>query len=280
MLQEKGTPPQMMETAENTKAISKASGRLTPDKMAFSGPTWGGLYPQPPHFYRNSQNLMLSYETAVDPVLDLLPEGVELLTDQPRVLLWFHDVPMSTFGPHQGCYAFIECSFRGNPYLFEAFLWVSSESALTAGREFWGDSKKLADIGIGFDREEVVASLERPAGRYLAQARMRLERWGDVDSMPDYPGLCLKMIPSAEEGAPPAVLQLVRDDVVVHPVIGSDGRAEIFAGPASVSLADLTTLDPVTSLVPSGEIQAIYAVLHLELNFGTIIKDYSKEHVD
>ncbi|WP_259314385.1 acetoacetate decarboxylase family protein [Capillimicrobium parvum] len=242
--------------------------------MTFSGPTWGGLIPAPPHFYRNSKNLLISYETHLDPVLDLLPEEVEPLSDAPRVVLWFQDTPFSTWGPHQGCYAFIECVFRGNPYFFEAFLWVTSDSALAAGRELWGDSKKLADISVDCVAEEIVASLERPTGCAIATARMRLERWGDPDALPAHPGLCLKIIPGAERGQPPAVLQLVRDDMAAHAVVGSDGRPEVYTGPATLTLGTQGALDPLASLTPIGPIEATYALMHVELDYGTILKDY------
>lgn len=249
-------------------------GRLTPERMHFSGPTWGGLYPRPPHFYRGSRNLLVSYATELEPVLDLLPEEVEPLADPPQVLLWFQDTPFSTFGPHQGAYGFIECRFRGVPYFFEAFLWVSSDSALAAGRELWGDSKKLADIRVEPVCEEVAASLERPAGTLIAAARMRLERFGDPDSVPSYPGLCLKIIPSAEPGRPPEVLQLVRDDITASPVVGSDGRAEVYTGAASLRLGTAGALDPLATLVPRGPVHATFALMHIELGYGTVLKDY------
>jgi acetoacetate decarboxylase len=250
-------------------------GRLTPEKMSFSGPTWGGLYPRPPHFYRNARNLILTYETALEPVLDLLPEEVEPLSDKPRMILWFQDTPFSTFGAHQAAYGFIECQFRGKPFMFEAFLWVTSESAMAAGREFWGDSKKLADVSLELVKEEIVAKLERPAGSMIASARMRLERWADESELPQFPGLCLKYIPSAERDQSPAVLQLVVDDFSGGPALGSDGRQEIYAGPATVDFGPEGALDPIASLKPIGPVQALYTVMNFELDFGTILKDYN-----
>lgn len=249
-------------------------GNMTPDRLAFSGPAWGALYPEPPHFYRNSANLILSYETDLQAVVDRLPEGVEPLDDHPRVVLWFQDTPFSTFGNHQAAYAFLECSFEGQPYLFEAFLWVTSESAMAAGRELWGDSKTLAEISLGTVKEEIVASLRRTADAPLASARMRLTGWGAESDLPQLPGLCLKMIPDATSPRSFKVLQLVTDDMDNTVVVGSDGRAEIFTGVADVELTSSTTLDPIGTLIPRGPIQATYARLHTNLDYGRVLKDY------
>lgn len=249
-------------------------GNLTPDLMAFSGPTWGALYPRPPHFYRGAKNLIFTYQVAAESVIDLLPEEAEPMGATTGMVLWFQDTPFSTFGPHRATYAWIECTFRGNPYYFEAFLWVTSESAMAAGREFWGDSKKLADISFDFVKEEVVAKLERPVGSVIAAGRMRLERFADVSEMPQHPGLCLKYIPDAERDMPPAVLQLVMDDFTGGPVIGSDGRAEIYAGAGTIDFGAVGDLDPLTKLRPIGPVTALYTVMNFELDFGTVLKDY------
>lgn len=249
-------------------------GNLTPDRMAFSGPAWGALYPEPPHFYRNSANLILSYETDLQAVVDQLPDGVEPLSENPRVVLWFQDTPFSSFGDHQAAYAFIECSFEGVAYLFEAFLWVTSESAMAAGRELWGDSKKLAEISLGVVKEEIVASLKRTTDAPIASARMRLTGWGSESDLPRLPGLCLKMIPDAETPRSYRVLQLVTDDMENTVVKGSDGRAEVYTGIADIELTTSIHLDPVGTLVPRGPISATYARLHTNLDYGRILKDY------
>ncbi|WP_009478538.1 acetoacetate decarboxylase family protein [Rhodococcus sp. JVH1] len=250
-------------------------GRMTLDKMPHSGPSWGGLYPAPPHFYRNTKNLILSYEVDPELVLDQLPEGVEPLNDHPRMVLWFQKSPFSTFGPHEAAYGYLECSFEGKAYMMETFLWVSSESAMAAGREFWGDSKKMGKVELDFVKEEVVASLERPEGSKIAGARMRLERFAEASELPAYPGLCLKYIPSAEKGKGPEVLQLVEDDFDGGPIVGTDGRAEIYAGSATVEFGPEGVLDPIASFKPLGPISAIYTEMNFELDYGTIVKDYN-----
>lgn len=250
-------------------------GNLTPEKMAFSGPTWGALYPEPPHFYRGAKNLIFTYQVNAESVLDLLPEDVEPASATPTIVLWFQDTPFSTFGPHRATYAWIECVFRGKTYFFESFLWVTSESAMAAGREFWGDSKKLAEVSFDFIKEEVVAKLERPAGCMIASGRMRLERWADESELPAHPGLCLKYIRDAERGMPPAVLQLTMDDFTGGPVVGSDGKKEIYAGAGTIDFGPEGDLDPLTKLKPIGPVKAVYTVMNFELDYGTVLKDYN-----
>jgi acetoacetate decarboxylase len=244
------------------------------DRLPFSGPAWGALYPEPPHFYRNTSNLFMSYATNAEETRRLLPDGVSLLSDEARVIVWICDSPFGTFGPHQGAYAFIEVEFEGRPFLYEAFLWVSSESALAAGRELWGDSKKLADISLRLEREEVVAEVSRTDAQPILRLRMRVEAWGEVAELPSYPGLCLKMIPSAASPRSWEVLQLVADEMDIRPVIASDGRAEVFAGTGTIALTPDVALDPVGLLTPIGPVRAHFARLHLELGMGAIVRDY------
>lgn len=250
-------------------------GNMTRDRIAFSGPAWGALYPEPPHFYRNTENMILSYETTPETAYDLLPEGVELLGDSPRVVLWFMSSPFGTFGPHDAAYAFIECEFEGEPYLYEAFLWVTSESAMAAGREFWGDSKKLGDISLRPVKEEIVGTLGRTDSAPIARGRMRLEKWGSPADLPQHPGLCLKIIPGASRPRSFEVLQLVTDDMVMTPVLGSDGRAEIFTGVADVDLTTDLALEPLGTLRPTGPVTGVYARLHVDLDYGRIVKDFN-----
>jgi acetoacetate decarboxylase len=249
-------------------------GRLTRDKLGFSGPGWSPLYPAPPHFYRNTENLLFFYETDLDPVLDLLPEEVEPSQENPIVMLWFQHAPFSTFGPHQGCYGYIECVFRGEKYLYMPYLWVTSDSALAAGRELWGDAKKLADIKINIANEEIVATLERPTGVRLITARLRVEGFASPDDLGlTTPGLCIKMIPGVEQSDQPAILQLVEDAMTPHPVIGSDGRAEVFGGPASVTFDSPSQLSPISNLVPRQMLRSYYALMHIDLDYGKVLKE-------
>ncbi len=249
-------------------------GRLSPDSLGFSGPGWSPLYPAPPHFYRNTKNLIVLYETDAAAAEDILPVGLAPLRDPPVALAWFQDAPFSTFGPHTGTYVYLECEYRGAPHLYMPYLFVSSDSALAAGRELWGDAKKLAHTQIRFENEEVIASLERPPGERLATAKLRLERFGSsADMLLDYPGLCLKHIPSAEDSPSPAVLQLVRDAMTVHAVVGSDGREEVFTGPGSLWLEPGSDLWPLGRLQPARVIGAYYAQAHIDLDYGTILED-------
>lgn len=252
-------------------------GNMTRDKLPFAGPAWGELYPEPPHFYRNTGNLILRYEVDVDAANRFLPEHVSLRDDHPHVLFWFQDTPFCTFGAHKGAYLFMEAEFKGEEFLYEAFLWVSSEAAMTAGRELWGDSKKMAEITLESEREEMVGTLSRGSGVPVARARMRLQRWGDDSNMPNVPGLCLKMIPKSSEPKSFEVLQLVTDDLVLTPVVGSDGRAEIFTGAADIHFTPDRNLEPVATLAPIGAVEATFVRAHMDLGFGRILHDYNDE---
>lgn len=250
---------------------------MNKEDMSFSGPNVSPLFGAPPKFIRDSDNILMFYECDPEAVKAILPEGCELLSDPPIAQVLINKTELSTSGPYMGSYIFPQCKFEGKPYCFEYFLMVTNDVAMAAGREFWGDSKKICYSEFNWEANEVYSTVERPKGLRLLTTHFRIERRATEEEIPEvYPGLCLKMIPSAEEGEPLAVHQYVQDRVKLVPLEGVDGQKEIYAGTGSVYMDMETDVWPIYKLKPRKMLGAYYIRANIDLGYGTILKDFSK----
>ena len=82
------------------------------------------------------------------------------------------------------------------------------------------------------------------------------------------------MIPSAEEGKPPEVAQLVSLDFKVTPLVGSDGIAELWSGPGSLSFNSPTESDPWHKLAVREVVSCHYGLFNGFVSYGKILKRY------
>jgi acetoacetate decarboxylase len=160
-------------------------GKFTVDRFGQSGPAHSPLY-EVPFQVKNAMHLLYRYEADRDAVDDILPPHLEL-KDGPAyvwVLVQSSEVfPM----PYAGTYVFPECTFEGKDHVFEYFLMVSADSAMASGREFWGDSKKLAQINITWEGNEVVTTCERPKGFSLVTTHFRVGQQIPPEQAPAQP---------------------------------------------------------------------------------------------
>ena len=53
-------------------------GKMTLERMAGTMPVHPPIYPEPPFYYRNFELVFWTYETDVEPALDVLPDCLEL----------------------------------------------------------------------------------------------------------------------------------------------------------------------------------------------------------
>jgi len=250
-------------------------GRMTKDRYGFSGPVGTSLFCEPPFHIRDSENLLIFYEADAEAVTDILPEGVELLSTPPIVQVLVNKTIFSNAGPHYGTYIFPQCQFEGKPYTFEYFLMVTTDVAMASGREFWGDSKKLCHTDFVWEANEVFSTVERPKGLRLVTTHFRIERMAAPEDLPEmHPGLCLKMIPSSEEGAPLCVHQYVQDALDFVPAVGADGKPELYSGTGSIMMDMETEVWPIYRLKPLKMLSAFYIRGSFDLSYGKILKDF------
>jgi len=250
-------------------------GKFTLDRFGQSGPAHSPLY-EIPIQVKNATHLLFRYEADREAIEDLLPEGCEL-PDGPAYVWTLiqsaNEYPM----PYTGVYVFPECVFEGKTYAFEYFLMVTADSPMASGREFWGDSKKLCHANVVWEGNEVFTTCERPKGFSLVNTHFRIGAQIPPEEMPEFPsGLCMKMIPSSEEGQPLQVHQYVEDATDLVPSVDAAGRMEIYRGVGSVMMPNETDVWPIYKIKPIRMVDAYLIRGDMDFGYGKILKDFTK----
>ena len=249
-------------------------GKFTVDRFGQSGPAHSPLYSVPSQV-KNATHLLYRYETDRDAVDDIFPEGCELKEGPACVWTLIQsadEYPM----PYTGVYVFPECLFEGKEYTFEYFLMVTTDSAMASGREFWGDSKKMCHAEVSWEGNEVFSTCERPRGLSLVNTHFRIESQIPLEQAPNMPpGLCMKMIPSSEEGQPLQVHQYVEDATELIPSTDASGRMEIYKGTGSVWMPNETDVWPICKLKPIRMVDAYLIRGDMDFGYGKILKNFN-----
>ncbi len=94
---------------------------------------------------------------------------------------------------------------------------------------------------------------------------MRPERPITLASFSAIPPVCLRVIPSPEEGAPPSLAELIEIDVVQRP-------KDLWEGPGSCHFTGASDLDPWHKLPVKKMRRCTFAVYDMDLKFGKIIE--------
>ena len=153
-------------------------GTLSKQNLGFSMPSDAPLYPKPPYIYKGASMMVFNYLTDGDSAASLLPEQAEL-ADPPTAGLVFATYPESTLGPYSEVVLFLDAVYKEKNVKYGAYLYVTTDVAMAAGREMGGFPKKIAAIEISGD-PDFRATLERPAGLLLASGSMKVAektRW-------------------------------------------------------------------------------------------------------
>ncbi len=220
-------------------------GTLTRGRFGFSMPCNAPLYPAPPFLYEGATLLTFNYVTDPKTAVELLPavDGLEL-TDPPQAGLVFAQYPNSTLGAYDEFVLYLLATFRGKKVKYGAHLYVTTDTAMAAGREMGGFPKKIAVININRGPGDAYrASLERPAGQILVEATLNaVDPPSPVpDIALDY--LTLRLIPSPLRGTPPSIAELVDSTWVMSQAVTK--RAEGTLSLSGASLSDPLQKAPV-----------------------------------
>lgn len=244
------------------------AGRLVPARAGASMPVDAPYYQAPPFYYRDARALMVSYETDPEAATDILPEGIELALPVTARLLVVH-YPFSTFGPYNEAILGLGCLWQGAPKFYVAHIAVTTVPPLVGGREIYGYPKKLAHIELEQEDEFLRGTVERPAGVRLVTVAARMER-----PLPTVSGgaaggnLSLRVIPSVEEGMPPALAQLIEvrnQDTQTH---------EAWSGSATLHYDTQSELDPWYRLPVRRMLGAVYSRYDFVLPYGRVLHSY------
>lgn len=249
-------------------------GHFSADRFGQSGPVHSPLYSVPLQV-KNATNLLYRYEADRDAVEDILPQDCEL-KDGPAMVWTLVQSSQDYPSPYTGTYVFPECVFEGRDYMFELFLMVTTDVAMASGREFWGDSKKLCHAEVCWEGNEVFTTCERPRNLSLVNTHFRIEQQIVPEDAPELPpGLCIKVIPSPEQGQPLQVHQYVEDATQLVPRVDASGRMEIYSGVGSIWMPNPTDVWPIHRLKPVRMDGAWLIRGDMDFGYGKILKDFS-----
>ena len=247
-------------------------GRLTPDHWGETMPAHSASYGRGPWYYRDTEAIMLTYLTDEDAALDILPSDMELVQPATAFMVIEFNHITTSGGPYGEIYTGILATFEGQVYGYTNAVYVTTENALTQGREIWGFGKKIAHrialnrLGTG----EVEAVVELHEGFIAARAIMRPERNESASILEDLPLAVLKLIPDVEGGPEPALAQLNSVLFTGVPHKGPDGKDELYSGTARLEVSQLSDVN-----LPVGQIvDAKYMRMTADLPYGKILKTY------
>jgi acetoacetate decarboxylase len=255
-------------SASTSNGNTNRAGRLDTTALASNQPASNPLYPSPPWKVFNSRSLVVTYETDLEPVLDLLPPELSPLTDPPQVVCYMQGgYEFGVAGSYSEMAPLIPVLYEGEPHIYPwvVYLGEGTEEWFAAGREVFADSKKLGRIEVRQElgRGLIMGTVERPAGHRLVTMIIGpLESQGDAADFGFLPVLSLRILPDSS-GDRPQIADLLRKSAPSTVRAASDGSAMLFSGPATIELG-VSEQDPLYRL----PVRRVLGGLYVEL--GTI----------
>ena len=246
-------------------------GRLTPDKWGTTMPAHNASYKKGPWFYRDTEALIITYLTDEDAALDILPSDLELVEPATAFMVLEVNNFSTSGGPYGELYTGILCQYEGQVYGYTNCVYVTTENALTCGREVWGFGKKMAHrielIKHGTGEIEGVAEIK--SGHIVAKTFFMPEKNLPASELEGLPLAVLKIIPGVE-GEEPDVLKLNTVSFGGPPHQGPDGKDEVYGGSASLEVDKISDANlPVLQVV-----DAKYVRMIADLPYGNTLIDY------
>lgn len=219
-------------------------GALTKNQFGFSMPVDAPLYGPLPVLYKGVNMLIYEYVTSADAAASLLPAQLELV-DVPNApgeamaMLLFAEYPWSTIGPYNEVAQAVLCTYNGRPMTYAIRLHVTTDRALTMGRECGGFAKRIGDIPFHHDAS-YASWLERPAGVRICSGVMEpKERLPKLLDPIDF--VSLRVVPNIAKPDTPSLCQLMHTKWVFE-------NGELWAGNGSFNFTGLSDLDPYHKL--------------------------------
>lgn len=251
-------------------------GKLTPEKWGAFMPVHNTLAQKGPWYYRNTECVVFEFLTDPEYALSILPSDLQLYEPAMAVMV-IETNHWTTIGPYSEVYNAILCKWKGEIYGYVPGVYVTGEASQIVGREIWGFGKKRAHRieVIRHNDGKIEAAMDVKPGDRALRAMVTPAKNEPASAMGALPLICLRVIPDAEGGDVPTMAQLVCASFVAEPVIGSDGRAELYSGPGHLQFDS-----PSDALLPIQKIvSAKYALFNAVLPYGKVLKTFTKEEL-
>ena len=234
---------------------------------AFAMPFTSPAFPPGPYRFTRREYLIITYETDVDALRDVVPEPLALA--EPHVKYEFIRMPDSTgFGDYTESGQVIPVTYQGTAGSYVHSMYLNDHPPIAGGRELWGFPKKLAQPSLEVDVDTLVGTLDyrsvRVATGTMGFKHHRIDDAGILAAIAQ-PNFLLKIIPHVDGSA--RICELVRytmSDVQVHGA---------WSGPVSLELHP-HALAPVADLPVKKVLSALHFVADLTLDLGEVVFDY------
>lgn len=234
-----------------------------------SMPLQSPTFPRGPYRFRNRQYMALRYKTAMQAIVDALPEPLE--PDGDSVVAQWLDLPDGEgFGSYSAAAQVIPCRFKGEPCNYVHQMIVNNAPPLAAGREIWGYPMKFGEPMLTVRADTLTGEL-RYAQQLVAVGTMTFKHRSSPHTAAELAKelartqVTLKVIPGID--GRPEIAQLVGvnfEDIVVHGAWAGEGRLEMHAS-VNCPFSDLPVL-------ASGG--ATHLVTDMTLPYGRVLHDY------
>jgi acetoacetate decarboxylase len=246
-------------------------GRLTPDQWGAFMPVHSPLSQKGPWHYRDTECVVIEFATDAEACLDLLPSDLELF-EPATAFMVIETNHWTTLGPYSEVYAGILCTWKGELHAYVPAVYVTGENSQIIGREVYGFGKKRAHRIelIRHQDGQIEAIMEVKPGDRALRALVRTARNEPASAIGTLPLICLRVVPDAEGGDKPALAQLVSVLFSAAPLVGSDGKAEVYSGPGYMEFGS-----PSDAQMPLTKILACkYAHFNADLPYGKVLKTF------
>ncbi|PJD96029.1 MAG: acetoacetate decarboxylase [Legionella sp.] len=236
-------------------------------EKAFAMPFASPAYPRGPYRFLNREFLIITYETDLQLLKEIVPEPLEVT--EPLVRFEFIRMPDSTgFGNYTEAGQVIPVRFQGKTGGYSHAMYLDDHPPIASGREIWGFPKKLAMPELAVVHETLIGTLDYGPFRIATGTMGYKYEALDIAQVTQSllsPNYLLKIIPHVDGSV--RICELVEyylTDVVVKGA---------WSGPAQLELAH-HALAPVASLPVRRVVSALHIQSDLTLPYGTVVHDY------
>ncbi|MDI9818124.1 MULTISPECIES: acetoacetate decarboxylase [unclassified Legionella] len=236
---------------------------------AFAMPFCSPSYPRGPYRFINREYLIITYETDMDLLREIVPAPLEVT--KPWVNFEVIRMPDSTgFGDYTESGQVIPVRYQGKEGGYTHAMYLDDHPPIAGGREIWGFPKKLAQPCLSVEKETLLGTLDYGCNR-IATATMGYKyQTLDIKKVAESivaPCYLLKVIPHVDGST--RICELVEYHLEDVTIKGA------WTGPAQLELYH-HALAPVARLPVKKVINAVHFVSDLTLPYGRVVHDYMK----
>ncbi len=240
---------------------------------AYSIPLDVPLIGRPPSQFRDGEILTIQYRTAPEALAAILPRPLELLNDTVMIqIARWGDVPgmgRNTYECNVMVAAKLVTGDRTITGAYSPYFYVDSDRAMAGGREFHGQPKRQADVGLETRGDLIVGTVARNGITFITGTLPYKARPATLDQVRSRVDLVtninLKILPNID--ATTAIRQLTARDLTDIQVF------ECWAGQSTTEIRPHASA-PLYRLPVLEHLEGYYWRADFKLVGGVVIHDY------